>query len=175
MADQVLLLNATYEPMLVIPWQRAVTMLCVGKVEVLHNYGGVLRSVSWTLPKPAVVRLTNFVRRRRRRIALTRRNIFVRDRHRCQYCATPFRAQELTIDHVQPRSRGGGASWENLVSSCAPCNRRKGGRTPSEARMKLLKAPKRPETLPLKYALNLANRRLPKHWEEYLGGWGSAA
>jgi len=175
MAEQVLLLNATFEPMLVIPWQRAVSMLCLGKVEVLKSYETRLRSMSWSCAKPSVVRLTTFVRRRRRRIALTRRNIFVRDRYRCQYCAAECRVQELTIDHVHPRSRGGGSSWENLVSSCGPCNRKKGGRTPSEARMRLLSDPQPPDSLPVQYALNIGHRRLPEHWQDYLGGWTSAA
>lgn len=175
MARQVLLLNATYEPMLVIPWQRAVTMLCIGKVEVLKTYDVALRSVSVTVAMPAVVRLTRFVRRRRQRIAMTRRNIFVRDQYRCQYCSDSFKAAELTMDHVVPRSQGGMASWENLVTSCGPCNRRKGGRTPQQAHMKLLSTPRRPETLPMEYALNIANRNLPEHWEEFLGGWTSAA
>ncbi|MBT8493031.1 MAG: HNH endonuclease [Deltaproteobacteria bacterium] len=175
MADPVLLLNASYEPMLVIPWQRAVTMLCVGKVEVLRSYEDVLRSMSWTLPMPAVVRLRDFVRRHRRRIALTRRNIFVRDRYACQYCDARFKVGDLTIDHVVPRSQGGAASWENLATSCGPCNRRKGGRTPKQARMKLMSRPSRPDSLPMEYALNIANRNLPEPWGDFLAGWTSAA
>jgi 5-methylcytosine-specific restriction endonuclease McrA len=144
-------------------------------VEVLRSYEQVLRSMSWSLPMPAVVRLTNFVRRRRRRIALTRRNIFVRDRHCCQYCARSFRVGELTIDHVVPRSQGGNASWENLATSCGPCNRKKGGRTPKQARMNLLTRPHRPDSLPMEYALNIANRNLPEAWGDFLAGWTSAA
>lgn len=173
MSESVLLLNATYEPMLVISWQRAISMMFIGKVEVVETYETMLRSVSLTLPKPAVVRLTRFVRRRRHRVALTRRNVFVRDAYRCQYCAIQLGVHELTIDHVVPRSQGGAASWDNLVSSCAPCNRRKGGRTPVQARMALLTRPERPERLPLRYALNLGNRRVPDHWGAYIDAFAA--
>ena len=148
-------------------------MLIIGKVEVIKNYSTVLRAVSWSVPKPAVVRLTNFVRRRQRRIALTRRNIFMRDKHSCQYCGLAFRPSELTMDHVVPRSQGGGGSWENLVTSCGPCNRRKGGRTPHQARMKLLSAPGRPKVLPVEYTLNLGQHGLPDHWRDYIG-WSTS-
>jgi 5-methylcytosine-specific restriction endonuclease McrA len=168
-----LLLNSTYEPLLVISWQRAVTMLVVGKVEVVKEYETVLCSVSWKVQMPAVVRLRDYVRRRRRRIALTRRNIFLRDKFRCQYCSKTLRSAELTMDHVVPRSQGGGASWENLVASCGPCNRRKGGRTPRQARMKLLNEPKRPEILPIEHTLNLGNSTPPEHWRDFLG-WSTA-
>ncbi len=175
MAESALLLNATYEPMLVIPWQRAVTMLCIGKIEVLRSYETMLHSVAWSVPKPSVVRLMHFVRRRYRRVALTRRNIFMRDKHSCSYCAKRLKPGELTLDHVVPRSQGGAASWENLVSSCGPCNRKKGGRTPKQARMRLLQEPGRPEGLPVEYALNIANRNLPDQWHDFLGGWISSA
>jgi 5-methylcytosine-specific restriction endonuclease McrA len=84
--NRTLLLNATYEPLRVISWQRAVSMLCVGKVEVVKSYDRVLRAVTWSLQMPAVVRLTSFVQRQRMRIALTRQNIFLRDNYQCQYC-----------------------------------------------------------------------------------------
>lgn len=161
-----LLLNSSYEPLGVIAWQRAITMLCLGKVEVVKSYEAALRAVSWTVPMPAVVRLQRFVKRHKVRIALSRRNVFHRDGHRCQYCGETFPAKELTCDHVIPRSQGGGMSWENLVTACAPCNRRKGGRTPEEARMALVKAPGRPGGLAPQVPLYGGN--VPEPWEEFL-------
>ena len=173
-ASRTLLLNTTYEPVKVISWQRAVTMLVLGKVETVRTYDSVLRAVHINIPTPAVVRLIDFVRRRRMRIAMSRRNIFYRDGYQCQYCHRRLPARELTCDHVVPRSQGGITSWENLVTACGPCNRRKGGRTPEQARMKLRHRPSRPESLPIEFALNLGSgQSLPDSWRDYLG-WVAA-
>lgn len=173
-ASRTLLLNTTYEPVKVISWQRAVTMLVLGKVETVRTYDSVLRAVHINIQTPAVVRLIDFVRRRRMRIAMSRRNIFYRDGYQCQYCHRRLPARELTCDHVVPRSQGGVTSWENLVTACGPCNRRKGGRTPEQARMKLRHRPARPESLPIEFALNLGTAQsLPDSWRDYLG-WVAA-
>lgn len=172
LSGRTLLLNSTYEPLKVVSWQRAVTLLCLGKVDVVRSYSNrVLHSVSWTLEMPSVVKLRRYVRRRRIRVALSRRNIFFRDNHQCQYCLRQLPTKELTCDHVEPRSQGGRTSWENVVAACGPCNRRKGGRTPEQARMKLRKRPARPSVLPIEYTLNLGSNleRLPEGWSEYLG------
>lgn len=168
--NRTLLLNATYEPLRVIPWQRAVSMLCVGKVEVVKSYDRVLRAVSWTVAMPSVVRLVHFVRRRRIRIAMTRHNVFLRDDHQCQYCLKKLPAKELTRDHVLPRSQGGGMTWENIVACCVACNRDKGGRTPRQAKMPLNKKPIRPEGLLVKYTLNLG-AKTEESWRDFLH-WG---
>jgi 5-methylcytosine-specific restriction endonuclease McrA len=164
-----LLLNSTYEPLRVVSWQRAITMLLVDKVEVVSNYDMVLRAMSWSIQMPSVVKLRRFVRRRRVRVALTRRNVFFRDGHQCQYCLHKLPARELTCDHVIPRSQGGRTSWDNLVTACGPCNRRKGGRTPEQARMGLVRLPSRPESLPVEFTLNVNSGNLPEVWREYLG------
>lgn len=145
--QRTLLLNASYEPLQVISWQRAVSMLVLGKVEVVKSYDRLLRAVSWSVRVPSVVRLTRYVRRRRVQVAMTRRNIFARDNFQCQYCLKKFSEKELTRDHVVPRSQGGGMTWENIVAACGRCNRDKGGRTPKQANMKLAKIPRRPESL----------------------------
>lgn len=168
--NRTLLLNATYEPLRVISWQRAVSMLCVGKVEVVKSYDRVLRAVTWSLQMPAVVRLTSFVQRQRMRIALTRQNIFLRDNYQCQYCLKKLPAKELTRDHVMPRSKGGGMTWENIVTACVACNGKKGCRTPAEANMRLAKTPIRPRGLLAKYALNLGNKP-EESWKDFLS-WG---
>jgi len=167
------LLNSTYEPLRVISWQRAITMLLLDKVEVVSNYDQVLRAVSWQVTLPAVIKLRRFVGRRKIRVALTRRNVFFRDGHQCQYCLRKLPARELTCDHVMPRSQGGRTSWENLVTACGPCNRRKGGRTPEQARMGLVRAPSRPESLPIEFTLNMNGNNLPDSWRDYLG-WTAA-
>ncbi len=147
-------------------------MLCVGKVEVVKSYDRLLRAVSWTLQVPAVVRLTSFVQRQRMRIAMTRQNIFLRDNFQCQYCLKKLSAKELTRDHVVPRSKGGGMTWENIVSACVPCNGKKGAKTPAEANMRLARKPARPGGLLGKYALNLgANPE--ESWTDFLS-WGKS-
>ncbi len=163
-----LLLNSTYEPLRVVSWQRAITMMLLEKVDVVTSYDRILRAVSWHVNTPSVIKLRHYVNRRRIRIALTRRNIFVRDNHQCQYCLKALARGELTCDHVEPRSQGGRSSWENLVAACGPCNRRKGGRTPAQARMNLVREPKRPEKLPVAVTLNLKSHTVPEVWREYI-------
>ena len=171
-STRTLLLNSTYEPLRVISWQRAVTMLYLEKVEVLRSYEALLRSVSVTMRLPAVVRLTHFVRRHRVRIAFSRRNLFLRDGHRCQYCHVALPAHELTTDHVVPRSMGGITSWDNVVAACGPCNRKKGGRTPTQARMALRKKPAKPRHLPA-LAAQLRHSSPPEAWRDFLRHGGT--
>jgi len=166
-AGPTLLLNSTYEPLQVIGWQRAIVMIHLGKVEVLRSYERILRAVSWTIPQPAVVKLHGFVKRHRTRVAFSRRNVFLRDGFRCQYCGQRFPAHELTCDHVVPRSLGGRTSWENMVSACGPCNRRKGDRSPEQARMRLIATPVRPESLPPLF-FRLGGDQPPEPWREFL-------
>ena len=166
-AARTLLLNSTYEPLLVISWQRAATMLYLGKVELLRSYDSWLRSVSMKMPMPAVVRLVHFVRRHRVHVAFSRRNVFLRDGFSCQYCDEQLTAQDLTTDHVIPRSMGGKTTWDNVVAACAPCNRKKGGRTPSQARMALSRKPARPHSLPA-LAVQLSLASPPDAWRDYL-------
>ena len=144
-------------------------MLLIEKVEVLENYDRWLHAISWSVAMPAVCRLHHHVRRRRVRVALSRRNVFYRDKHECQYCGERFPPRELTCDHVKPRSQGGRTSWENMVTACGPCNRRKGGRTPEQARMKLATVPIRPEHLPVEFTLNVGTGAVPEAWTPYLG------
>jgi 5-methylcytosine-specific restriction endonuclease McrA len=166
--DRTLLLNTTYEPLGVIPWQRAVTMVWLDKVEVVRNYDRLIRAVSTRVALPAVVRLRTFVRRHRVRLGFSRRSVFTRDGHRCQYCNVRCSPQELTCDHVVPRSQGGATDWTNVVTSCAPCNRRKGGRTPEQANMRLVAEPRQPHDLPLVFRIKLGHRGTPEPWREFL-------
>src|SRR5215212_1190473 len=144
---QTLLLNQGFEPIKVISWQRAITLLFLGKVEVLEEYAHGVRSVNLIIKVPAVVRLLRAFRRHARPVKFSRVNIYARDHYRCQYCGKKAAMHELTYDHVIPRSQGGRTEWTNIVTCCYDCNRKKGGRTPEQAGMRLLRAPKRPDYL----------------------------
>src|SRR5450631_4394422 len=133
--DQTLLLNQGFEPIKVISWQRAITLLFLGKVEVLEEYDRDIRSVTMVIKIPAVVRLLRAFRRHARPVKFSRVNIYARDNYRCQYCGKKAPISDLTYDHVLPRSQGGLTEWTNIVSCCYLCNRKKGGRTPNEAGM----------------------------------------
>lgn len=133
------MLNASYEPLNITTWRRAVVLLIKGKAEQVEHNGKYLYS---GFPLPTVIRLRQYIRVPYKEIPLTRRNILHRDSHSCQYCG--YTGEELTLDHVIPRSRRGGDSWENIVTACVRCNVRKGSRTPEEANMRLRHHPRKP-------------------------------
>jgi 5-methylcytosine-specific restriction endonuclease McrA len=163
-----LLLNSTYEPLKVITWQRAVTLMWLGKVEVIREYDGYIRAVTFKIKMPAVVRLLRFIRRKRPQVSFSRRNLFLRDHNSCQYCGKERDTSELTYDHVTPRSQGGRTEWANIVTACVDCNRRKGGRTPEQAGMRLMRHPKRPEHLPGVVTITIALNTAPESWRDFL-------
>lgn len=166
--EQTLLLNATFEPIKIVPWQRAMTLHYRGKVEIVHEHDRVARAVTFTFRIPSVVRLLKYVRiRRQEHVAFTRQNIFARDHYTCQYCDARHRADALTFDHVIPVTQGGTKSWENIVTACVDCNTRKGGRTPEEAGMPLVRAPRRPSSLQI-LRVSVGLKRAPKSWADYL-------
>ncbi|HET7012180.1 MAG TPA: HNH endonuclease [Anaerolineales bacterium] len=142
MNEPVLVINANYEPLNVCTTRRALGLLLAGKAEMLANGRGYVRTVRLTVPRPSVIRLGAMVKRPTPRVRLTKRELFRRDSHTCQYCGQ--RLGRLTIDHVVPRHRGGEHIWSNLVTACPTCNLRKGGRTLQEAHMHLLRAPREP-------------------------------
>ena len=125
-----------------------------------------IRAVGYELQAPRVVRLTGCDRMPRQGLRFNRRNVFARDGNCCQYCGQRFPLSELSLDHVVPRSRGGTATWENIVCACVVCNVRKGGRTPQEARMQLIRQPVRPKRNPL-LALKLGNPRY-ESWKNFV-------
>jgi 5-methylcytosine-specific restriction endonuclease McrA len=143
-----LVLDRGYQPHRVVTWQRAVTMLFDGKVEVVEEYDEDIRSVTLTIKMPAVVRLLRAVRGPRG-VKFSRMNVATRDGFRCQYCGRKLPLGSLTYDHVVPRSLGGLTCWENIVMACLPCNGKKGRRTPAQVGMRLLKAPVKPAWLPV--------------------------
>jgi 5-methylcytosine-specific restriction endonuclease McrA len=166
--EQTLLLNASYEPLKVVHWQKAITLWCQGKVEVISVYDREVRSVSFSFKLPSVIRLLRYIRIKRNidYIPFSRANIYARDDHACQYCGHGFPTAELTFDHVVPVAQGGRKDWENIVTCCVSCNRRKGGRTPVEARMHLIRVPKRPAKAPaIRITVGLKNA--PESWRDY--------
>jgi len=167
--EQTLLLNATYEPLKVVHWQKAVTLWCQGKVEVVSVYDREVRSVSVSFKLPSVIRLLRYIRIKRRfdYVPFSRANIYARDNHRCQYCGHSAPTSELTFDHVVPVAHGGRKDWENIVTCCVSCNRRKGGRTPEEAGMRLIMHPRRPDSAPA-VRMTIGIRHAPDSWRDYL-------
>ena len=142
----VLVLNGNYEPLNVTRVRRAILLVIRGKAEMIENGRGSLQSAMAVLEIPSVIRLANYVRRPPTPRRLTRREVFNRDRHTCQYCGRT--SHDLTLDHVVPRYRGGTNTWENIVAACVQCNHRKAGRTPREAGMRLLREPIAPSPNP---------------------------
>ena len=138
----VLVLNHNYEPLNVCTYRRAMVLVLTGKAEVLEAYDLEISTMRGHYEVPSVIRLGVMIRRPHPRVKLCRREIFIRDNYTCQYCGQ--RSHDLTIDHVVPRSRGGGHSWENLVSACRSCNHRKGGKSLTEARLTLAHPPVEP-------------------------------
>jgi len=165
--ESTLLLNATYEPLRIISWKKAIILVTLGKVEVIEEYDREIRSVSFTIKLPSVIRLLRYVRRKKSEVRFSRQNIYARDNYRCQYCGRKLSPDELTYDHVIPRSRGGRTEWTNIVTCCIECNKRKGGRTPEEAGMKLLRPPRKPEWLPL-IRITISLKNAPRSWFDYL-------
>jgi 5-methylcytosine-specific restriction endonuclease McrA len=160
----VLVLNATYEPINVCTVRRAVVLLLKEKAEVIEQGDWELRSATRSLTRPVVIRLVSYVRvpRDTHRRKITRRAVFARDDWTCQYCGA---RSNLTVDHVIPRSKGGGSSWENIVASCAPCNLRKGNSLPRQAGMRLARQPRTPSP---HVFIHVASPTIPVAWRQYL-------
>jgi 5-methylcytosine-specific restriction endonuclease McrA len=167
MTDWTLLLNSTFEPLKVVSWKKAVVMVMLEKVEVVEEYDRVVRGVRFSLPLPAVIRLNRYVKTKTAIFHFSRKNLYVRDRGRCQYCGGTFDHKALTYDHVVPRSRGGQTDWTNVVTCCAACNLKKGGKTPEEAGMSLIRKPKAPIWIPL-LTVSLGLKETPGPWKDYL-------
>lgn len=145
--ESTIVLNASYEVLTSVSWQRAVTLVVAGVAEVEEAHGdATIKSQHLVIPKPRVIRLVRyvFVKYTDRRLAkagrVSKRGVLQRDRFTCAYCG----GKATTVDHVQPRSRGGEDTWDNLAAACQPCNNRKDDRTPKEAGMKLLWQPYSP-------------------------------
>jgi 5-methylcytosine-specific restriction endonuclease McrA len=161
----VLVLNASFEPINVCTVRRAAVLLLKERAEIVEHADWSLHAESLTLPRPVVIRLRTYVKipRDAHRRKITRRAVFARDRWTCQYCG--HERGGLTVDHVIPRSRGGSSTWENIVTCCAPCNRRKGDRLPKHAGMSPRRKPRAPSPT---IFIHVASPTIPAAWEQYL-------
>jgi len=171
MATHTLLLNGSYEPMGVIPWQRAVSLMLGDKVVVLESYDSECRSVGFCIKIPAVICLKRYVKVRPK-VKFSRKNLYMRDNFTCQYCGVhanklKYRVQDINLDHVLPRSRGGKTEWTNIVTACIDCNSKKANRTPQEAGLKLLRLPVEPKFHTM-LSVPLGTPSTPKEWKSYL-------
>ena len=162
----VLVLNATYEPLSVVSVKRAVVLLLKEKAELVEAAEARLRAENFSLPRPLVIRLVYYVKIPRRvSLPVSRRGVLTRDHYTCQYCSLTPPRKFLTVDHILPRSRGGKTTWENVITACQKCNSRKGNRTPAEANMQLLSEPKRPRYIAI---ASLGNAEAKQAWGKYI-------
>jgi len=164
---RVLVIDAAFRPINVLSLRRALTKLFSGRAEpVVYSQDG---SVIGQMRVPAVIQLISIIPPHRQRVRFCRKNVIVgRDRGLCQYCGSHFPTEELTLDHVVPRSQGGQTTWENVVACCIPCNQRKSNRMPEQARMKLLRKPVRPNTVvDVKVRMD---KDVPEEWKGYWTG-----
>lgn len=168
--EQTLVLNASYEPINIVHWKRALTLLFQGKVEVLAEYDREIRSISFTIKMPSVLRFLRFVRsgKRFRHVKFSRANIYARDHHTCQYCGHRCSTEDLTFDHVIPVVKGGSKTWDNIVTCCFECNHTKGGRTPEEAGMRLIRKPKAPESVSGLIRITISMNTAPESWRDFI-------
>ena len=179
----VLVLNRSYLPIHITSVRRAFSLLYQGIAEAVNDQYETFDFQSWAelsvragddslgivdgwVRVPRVILLTAFDRVPRRHVRFSRVNIYARDRNCCQYCGRAFPRSQLNLDHVIPRSRGGHSTWENVACSCIDCNRRKGGRTPGEAGMRLIRRPTKPRWTSVAGALG--GRRGYPEWRPYL-------
>lgn len=188
----VLVLNRNYLAIRIINVKRAFSLLCRELAEVVHVEQGRyvsydfddwrelselakqfepdahdwIRTVRFDIAVPRIIRLAIFDRLPKQEVKFNRRNLYARDGNRCQYCGVRFSTTELSLDHVIPRSQSGPATWENIVCACLKCNIKKGGRTPDQAHMKLIRAPKKPRRNPC-ISIKLADDRY-QSWKAFL-------
>ena len=160
---RVLVLNQSYEPLMVIGARRAIILLLSEKVESLENYHEIIHSVYLALPLPSVIRLKEYAKIRRKEIVLSRKNILKRDNHTCQYCGK--KSVPMTIDHIISRNKGGGDSWDNLVAACVPCNTKKGNHSLRHIQMDLSKIPRKPTMI---LHLQKFVKQFQSSWRPYL-------
>ena len=190
--SKVLVLNKFYAAVRIVSARRAFTLLVRDAAEIIHVDDGQyfnhslaswlevselarefepdrhdwVRTVRFEIAVPRVIRLLGYDRLPSQEVKLNRRNLFARDRNRCQYCGRIFPTSELSIDHVVPRSQGGPDTWENLVCACVKCNAKKGGRTPAQAHMKLVNQPRKPKRNPM-IAVRLGHEKY-ESWKAFL-------
>lgn len=164
--DAVLVLNANFEPINIATMRRAFNLVLKGIAHV-EEHNGTVAAGKAMYKLPSVIRLMDYRRIPHFKISPSRRNIFQRDDLTCQYCVKKFSPQDLTLDHVLPRSRGGKSTWDNLVAACYKCNHKKDDRTPDEAGMKLHRRPMPLSIHTNRHVLRSAGSKF-QSWQKYL-------
>jgi len=165
--ERTLLLNASFQPIKVVNWRKAVILLYLQKVEVVEVHNRKIRTVTQSFKLPAVIRLFKYTKWKNEKVKLSRETIFQRDHFTCQYCEQRFPSHKLTWDHVIPRSLGGRTSWENIVAACLPCNMKKGNKPLGKVGLKLRKTPIEPDWF--NYLMtSLKAEKGPTIWNTYL-------
>ena len=167
-----LVLNAAYQPINRVSWRDAFCLVFTGRAEVVETYADrVVRSAREVFPMPSIVR---FVRRVsyvfRGGVKFNRKNLYLRDKGRCQYCGKKVSKADFTYDHVVPRKQGGRTVWKNVVIACFQCTQFKADRTPEQAGMRLLTQPVKPRSLPGTTPVIRYNDNMPPTWRDYLAG-----
>jgi 5-methylcytosine-specific restriction endonuclease McrA len=162
--NDVLVLNFTYEALNITSFQRAVKLLFSGKAEIVHRRDEIIKSTSYQMKLPSIIRMLYYIKRPMQKVALTKKNVLLRDDYTCQYCNLKGERM-MTVDHVLPKSKGGPSTWENLVCACMRCNNRKNNRTPEHANMKLKRKPKAPKYIPW---IRVKRNTLPGEWHQFL-------
>ena len=164
-----LVLDVSYRPWQCVSWQEAIVWILERVVEVVDEHPDkYIRTPSWQINMPSVVRFLKPVPRKKA-VKFSRQNVYLRDQGKCQYCGSRVPRSDFTYEHVIPRAQGGTTCWENVVVSCVPCNQMKGGRTPEQAKMRLLSRPVKPKKLPDITHLTMVHRPgMPESWKSYM-------
>ena len=175
-----LVLSNSYMPISRVPWQKAITWVVLGRAEIVEQYGDAeIHAAQAVFPMPSVVRFLHNIRGLfRKGVKFNRKNVWLRDQGRCQYCGDKVPMSDFTFDHVYPQSKGGMTRWDNIVVACHGCNQRKGHKTLREVKMKLRSLPVKPKSLPgVSFPAVTWGDGMPQTWKDYLGShtyWNSA-
>jgi 5-methylcytosine-specific restriction endonuclease McrA len=161
----VLLLNQSYEPLLIINWKKAILLSLLNKAEIIKEYNSIVRSQSFSMKLPSVIRLTKkYYKPKFQKIRFNKKNVLIRDGFKCQYCGKVLEEKSFTCDHVIPKSKGGKSCWTNIVSCCSFCNLTKANKNLKETGMKLIKEPSCPSVSTFFY---LKEKDIPDEWREF--------
>ncbi len=158
-------LDSSFKPIEIITWQDAITLVITGKAYVVETYERIISSAREKWKVPSVIALKRFVRMDYANFSCTRKNVLMRDDNRCQYCSGKFKSDDLTLDHVMPRSKGGLKTWTNIVAACRPCNQKKGDKLTHEARMEPIRVPSPPGR---KFLIKLLSSKLSINVKNYI-------
>ena len=169
---KVLTLSSTYEPLGVVDWEKAVSLVFAGKVSTVSEYDKTINSPNLSIKIPSVIVFRHNKHRRVKSVRFSRKNVWIRDEGRCQYCGTAVSIKNFTLDHVLPRTAGGLTIWSNVVTCCSNCNQKKADKPLAKCGMKLLQAPCKPTNLPyvqdVEFFYNF-QAHIPEDWKFWLG------